>query len=177
MYNRETLTRRTANKTYQSFNPLFDWSRSAELSARCSKRRFSTSEQALDWRNRNNTGRSGLCLKSQNVVPYRTRFLVKFRNVNSLRKRACQKCWTWGQLRRGISGRINLEKANLLNCSCLSPAPLRGQSAGTPQCVLSVAFADRQAGRFRFLYRPQHALLQHGQEQSPFQEPATLQQR
>ena len=69
MYIRETLTRRTAKKPT---DPLFAWSKAAELAAKCSKRRFLTSEQALDWRNRNSTSRSGLCLKSQNVVTYRT---------------------------------------------------------------------------------------------------------
>ena len=69
MYIRETLTRRVANKP---IDPLFAWWRVPELAARCSKRRFLTSEQALDWRNRNSTVRSGLCLKSKNVVPYWT---------------------------------------------------------------------------------------------------------
>ena len=51
-------------------DPLFAWSRAAGLAARCSKRRFLTSEQALDWRNRNRMSRSGLYLKSQDIVPY-----------------------------------------------------------------------------------------------------------
>ena len=68
----------------------FAWARAAELAERCSKRRFLTSEQAFNWRIRNSTGRSGLCLKSQNVVPYRLPCVIKLRINNNLQNLFCQ---------------------------------------------------------------------------------------
>ena len=65
---RETLTRRTANKIHRSVVRLVECRR---VGRKVQQKTILNSEQALDWRNRNSTGRSGLCLKSQNVVPYR----------------------------------------------------------------------------------------------------------
>ena len=48
-----------------------------------------------DWGNRNRTGRSGLCLKSQNVVPYLVLPFEKTIYIINLLHPICQKCLTW----------------------------------------------------------------------------------
>ena len=66
MYVRETLTRRTANKTYRSVRLV----ESRRVGRKVQQKTLLNLEASFRLANRNSTDRSGLCFKSQNVVSY-----------------------------------------------------------------------------------------------------------
>ena len=66
MYVRETLTRRTANKTYRSVRLV----ESRRVGRKVQQKTLLNLGASFRLANRNSTDRFGLCFKSQNVVSY-----------------------------------------------------------------------------------------------------------